>query len=329
MAVYNKIFNKEDWEKVDSENKLVMEDFLLEKKSQGKKEGTISQYKNDIRIILIWILKNCDNKSMLKMNKRDFRNLTLWFQHDLCVSSARNNRLMSAMRSLLDFVEDDDENYRDYTNNVAKKIKGLTKEAVRDIVFVPNDVLESLREKFIKEERYQEAALLCLAYESAGRKAELAQVLKAPFMKKGVNATNEVIGKRGKKFPLIFFSQTIRCANLYLKQRGEDDIPAMWLSSSKMPAKKELLYDWVIKWRKDIYEVCGEEYNINVHSFRHSALENMSTGTHWVCKELGIANVPIEKLKTIANHESIETTSSYLQDKSTQELENFFNIKIN
>ena len=60
----------------------------------------------------------------------------------------------------------------------------------------------------------------------------------------------------------------------------------------------------------------------------YEALENMSIGTHWICKELGIENVPIEKLKTIANHESIETTSSYLQDKSTQELENFFKIKI-
>ena len=77
-----------------------------------------------------------------------------------------------------------------------------------------------------------------------------------------------------------------------------------------------------------MFEITGEEYLLNVHSFRHSALENFSIGTHWVCKELGIDSVPIEKLKTIANHESIETTSSYLQDKSTQELENFFNIKI-
>lgn len=328
MATYNKIYTPEAWEKVNNENKLIIEDFLLEKKSQGKKESTLVQYRNDLRIILIYVLDNCSNKSLMQLNKRDFRNLILWFSHELKVSNARTNRLMSAVRSLLDFVEDDDENYREYINNPSKKVKGLQKESVRQIVFLPNDLIEQLREKFIKEKRYQEATLLCLAYESAGRKGELSQVLKSSFMKEGINATNEVIGKRGKKFPLIFFTQTSRCAKMYLEERGEDECPTMWIGADKKPVRKETLYDWVIKWRKDIFDLCGEEYNLNVHSFRHSALENMSIGTHWICKELGIENVPIEKLKTIANHESIETTSSYLQDKSTQELENFFKIKI-
>lgn len=332
MAVYNKIYNPEDWELVSKENKLIIEDFLLEKKSQGKKASTLVQYKNDLRIILIYVLKNCDNKSLMQLNKRDFRNLVLWFSHELEVSNARTNRLMSAVRSLLDFVEEDDENYKEYTNNVSKKVKGLGKEKVRDIVFLPNDLIEKLRDKFLSEERYQEAALLCLAYESAGRKGELSQVLKASFTKENSNSTNEVVGKRGKKFALIFFTQTKKCAKLYLAQRGEDEFPEMWIDLKKLtnrkPVLKEALYGWVVGWRKDLFEITGEEYLLNVHSFRHSALENFSIGTHWVCKELGIDSVPIEKLKTIANHESIETTSSYLQDKSTQELENFFNIKI-
>lgn len=330
MAVYNKIYNKEDWGLVNKENKLIMEDFILEKKSQGKKNSTLVQYKNDLRIILIYILKNCDNKSLLELGKRDFRNLVLWFSHDLEVSNARTNRLMSAVRSLLDFVEDDDENYREYTNNVSKKIKGLEKEPVREIVFLPNEVVEMLRDKFIEEKRYKEATLLCLAYESAGRKGELAQVNKNIFNNKKANATNIVTGKRGKKFRLIFFKHTRECAELYLEQRGEDDIESLWIDNTKKknPIKKEALYGWIVKWREDIFELTGKEYKINVHSFRHSALENMSTGTHWVCKELDTGSIPIEKLKIIANHNSIETTSLYLQDKSTQELEDLFGIKI-
>lgn len=330
MAVYNKIYNESDWALVNNENKLIVDDFILEKRSQGKKRSTLVQYKNDLRIILIYILKNCGNKSLLELGKRDFRNLVLWFSHDLEVSNARTNRLMSAVRSLLDFVEDDDENYKDYDNNPSKKVKGLEKIAVRDIVFIPNDIVEQLREKFIEEKRYKEATLLCLAYESAGRKGELAQVKKSVFDNPDANATNQVIGKRGKKFPLIFFSQTKRCANLYLEQRGEDDIESLWIDNTKEKhaIRKEALYGWIVKWRSDIFDICGKEYKINVHSFRHSALENMSTGEHWVCKELGIGNVPIEKLKSIANHDSIETTNSYLQDKSVQELESFFGIKI-
>ena len=54
----------------------------------------------------------------------------------------------------------------------------------------------------------------------------------------------------------------------------------------------------------------------------------MSTGEHYVCKELGIGAIPLEKLKLIANHSDLSTTASYLLDKSTQELEKLFNIKI-
>lgn len=330
MAVYNKIFNQNDWDLVNNENKEIMEDFILELRSNKKKPSTISQYRNDIRIILIYVLKNCGNKSLLKLTKRDFRGLVLWFSDDLEVSNARTNRLMSSVRSLLDFVEDDDENYHEYTNNVSKKVKGLEKQKVRDIVFLSNDLIEKLRDKLIKEKRYKEAALLCLAYESAARKGELAQVQKACFEKNG-NATNIVIGKRGKPFPLVYFDWTKKTVKMYLKERGEDDIPELWITNhggNKRPARREILYNWIVKWRDDLLEITGKEYELNVHSFRHSALENMSIGTHWVCKYMGCKNVPIEVLKTIANHDSTETTNSYLQDKGKQKLEAFFNIKI-
>jgi len=41
MSVYNKIFTPEEWALVNKENIEVMEDYLLELKSQGKKQTTI------------------------------------------------------------------------------------------------------------------------------------------------------------------------------------------------------------------------------------------------------------------------------------------------
>ena len=52
------------------------------------------------------------------------------------------------------------------------------------------------------------------------------------------------------------------------------------------------------------------------------------TGIYY-CKKLGIEQIPLEKLKLIANHNSVETTAGYLQDKSTEVLEELFGIKIN
>lgn len=327
--MYNQIYTDEDWGKVNQYNKDIMEDYLLEYTARKKKATTIKQYRNDIRIILIYILHHCKNQKITELSKKDFRNLTLWLSNDLKLSNARTNRLMSCCRSLLTYVEDEDE--YNYENNVSRKIKGLPKESVRDIVFLTDDIISQLRHKLLFEERFKEATLLSLLYDSACRKNECAQVLKHSFYDSSKNSTNMVIGKRGKSFNLIYFDHTKQDALLYLESRGEDDIDSLWVlgkGKSKRPANAANLYDWCISWRNDLKEITGEDYNINCHSFRHCALENMSTGDHYVCKELGIGAIPLEKLKLIANHSDLSTTASYLLDKSTQELENLFNIKI-
>ena len=54
---YNRIYNKNDWDNVNSENKEILEDFLLELKQRKKSEGTRKQYLNDLRIVMIYVLK--------------------------------------------------------------------------------------------------------------------------------------------------------------------------------------------------------------------------------------------------------------------------------
>ena len=94
--VYNRIFTEKKWQEVNKYNKNLMEDFLLELKSQKKKKGTIDQYKNDLRILFIYILEELDNKPIHKLKKRNFRDYSLWLQ-DKNMSSARVNRLLSAL----------------------------------------------------------------------------------------------------------------------------------------------------------------------------------------------------------------------------------------
>ena len=69
MAVYNRIYSKNKWEQVNKYNKELMEDFLLELKAQKKSQGTISQYKNDLRIMFIYILEELGNKEIYKFTR--------------------------------------------------------------------------------------------------------------------------------------------------------------------------------------------------------------------------------------------------------------------
>lgn len=328
MAVYNKVFNETDWENVNIENKNILQDFIMEYKQQQKKESTINQYGYDGRIILIYILKECDNQCILSLTKKNFRKFSLWLTEEQGVSSARANRLMSCCRSILTFCEDDD---YIYDQNFAAKVKGVPNEPVRDICFLTDDEITHLIDALIKKEDYQKATLVSLLYDSAGRKNEIAQVKKQSFMDDTKNCTNIVVGKRGKKFSLLYFSRTKNCAKLWLEQRGEDDIDSLWVLrqkgnlSNKKESSADNIYNWIVGLRDLYEELEGKKLLFNPHSIRHSALENYNIGKHIACREFGVTDgFPLERLKLIAHHESIETTSSYLKDKSNEELSSMF-----
>ena len=323
--VYNRIFNEEDWKLVNKENINIMEDFLEEYKQQKKKPSTIAQYHNDIRIILIYVLNELNNKCILELNKKDFRKFNLWLQGK-GMSSARVNRMMSSARSMLTFCEDDDD--YDYEQNVARKVKGLAKEEVREIHFLTDDQIVLLREELRKRKDYIKMLLLDLAYDSAGRRNELYQVKKEGLLDR--NNTNIVIGKRGKKFPLLYFSRTKESLKLYLDERGEDEFESLWVSGVKI--RKEIgyqtIYEWFVQMADILKELTGEDVPFNAHSLRHTALENLSNGTHYVLKELGADKLDLEQLKVYAHHSDVSVTSSYLKDSSNDLLESTFGIKI-
>jgi site-specific recombinase XerD len=328
--VHNKFFDQEVWDNVLQSNKDLMEDFLLELKQNKKSDGSISQYKNDLRILHLWLYKNLNNRDVLTVTKKEFRKYSLYLTEECHLSSARHNRMLSAVRSMLTYAENDDD--LDYEINTAKKVKGLGKEAVREIFFLTDEQILKLKNKLIERKEYQKSLLLMLAYDSAGRRNELAQVSKLSFLDEKKNNTNKVIGKRRKQFSLLYFSGTKECAKLWLEQRGEDNIDSLWVmmddNGNKKEINKSILYDWFIFMRKLLSEMEGKEIDFNPHSIRHSSLTNYGNSTHYVLKELGVNGFPIEKLKLLAHHESIDTTQGYLPDTSNDELEGMFNIKI-
>ena len=81
----------------------------------------------------------------------------------------------------------------------------------------------------------------------------------------------------------------------------------------------------VVSWRKILEEKTGEYKEFNVHSLRHISLELLSTGEHYVAKKLG-KKFDLDSLKLLAHHESIETTSGYLRDRSDDMLLEAFNL---
>lgn len=316
MAKRLRLFSESIWKEVNSESKELLEDYLLELKSQGKSEKTIYQYKADIRGFYCWTVENADNKSILKLKKRTFRQFFIWMK-DHGTSAARVNRFQSSIRNLLAFAEQEEDDW-DYDRNAMSTIKGMQGEKVREIFFLTDDQVKLIYDYLIEKEEYQKALYLALSYDSAGRRNEVAQVKKTDFLTK--NQTNEVIGKRGKKFKLVYFSRSKEAAKLWLEKRGEDNFDSMWMKRdlSEPVDAYGAMYHWTMEFRDILEELTGDHIEFNPHSFRHSSLESFSNGTHYVLKEMNKDKLDINALKVLANHSDISTTQSYLMDRDAE-----------
>ena len=60
--IYNNFYTPELWEQVNKENKLIIDDFIAEYKHRKKSKNTIYSYFQYLRIIMIYILKEHQNK---------------------------------------------------------------------------------------------------------------------------------------------------------------------------------------------------------------------------------------------------------------------------
>lgn len=321
MAVYNRIFTKEKWSQVNKYNKDLLSDYMLQIKAEGKSQSSQKQYYNDARIMLIYILEELDNKPLYKLNRKAFRNYVLWMKEN-GLSPARINRMLSTSRNLLNFgLEDDDysDEFEDCKANPSR-IKGIKKEKVRDIVFLTNEEVLKIYNHLVVEEEYSQALLCALMYDSCCRRNEAYQVKRSDIDLNGNFTLSEVTGKRGKKFKLMYHDLTKEAYQL-LEENRTDNYDTLWLTRSGTPASYESLYAWVSSWRK----ILDNEKNFNPHSFRHSGLENYSTGEHYVAKKLD-KKFTIQELKLLAHHEDLSTTDSYLKCKDEDKLLEAFSL---
>lgn len=326
--IYNSLFTDELWQKVNPINKAIMEDFLAEYKQRKKAKSTIAAYRNDITYIFIIILQQFDNKSILQLSKKDFRSLSIYLSEDCGMSPARVNRLKSSINSMLTFCEEDDD--YDYDINYAKKVKGIPNERVKDDeddFFFTYDEFIKVRDILVAQGKLQLAVLWSIGFDSGGRRNELFQIEKHGLL--NGNKTNVVVGKRGKKFSLVYLNDTKELIRQYLEERGDDDIDSLWyreVNGEKSPIQQETIYDRVVSISKILSQIRGEECNIFPHTMRHSRLECLAQGTDLriLDKDGNPKKFTLEQIQVFAHHSDVSTTQGYLKDHSDDTINEMF-----
>lgn len=321
-----KVVTPEKWEAVNHESKKLLKEFLLILRQEGRSKSTIKTYEGNSKVFLIYALEYLENKSILELRKKDFRNYSLYLRDEAGLSTASHNHYISTIRSWCERLEDDED--LDYDNNMCRKVKGVRIERVKKIIFLSDEQISKLYHELLRLKKYQMATYLSLSYDSTGRRAEIMQVEKDCFDDPFCNNTNAVKKKGGKKETLIYFDRTQEAAKLWLEQRGDDDSPSLWAKFGGRQRQVGSANSWCDTMSVILSEVEGKKIHFTPHCLRHSAIENMTEGSHYKCE---IKRIPydIKAVSKLASHASTDMTAYYKKDQGMKSIADAFGININ
>lgn len=317
------LFTKKRWEEVNNINKQLMKEYLLYCRSENKGKRTIGEYEHDLKFFLCWNLLHNDNMSVLDFKKKHFNMFKLFMLEERGASNARVNRLLSAIRTMMSYAEDDDDDYEDYIRNPAAKIKGLEKNPIKENAFISQEQIDLLRTHLINHKMYQELCLLDILYDTGARINEVLQVKDTETAHRGFI---KVICKGGRSEYILLHGHWKESLKLYLKNRNYNG-PAFWISKNGPVTETSTLRCWVHRMYKILVQLDPKTPYFTPHSFRHTFLENTTNGTHYICEEIGRA-LTMEEAQLLAHHKSIDMTKSYLKPKDNEMIFRLFGIKL-
>lgn len=317
----NNLTSPDKLKKVNRANRRLLKDFLSYLKSTQRSEGTISGYKNDIEIFLVWLLENADNKEFTKVKKRDIVAFQRWLISDNKNSSARVRRIKSALSSLSNYIENilDDE-YSDF-KSVVKKIENPALKPVRDKTVLSEAQCNELLYRLTNARRYDQACLVALAMCSGRRKSELVRFKASYFRDENIifgslYQTPEKIvtkGKGGGK-PLTCFTLAKKFKpyfDQWMTYREVYGINSEWLFPDMSDFSKPMKVTALNGWADYFSRIMG--IPIYMHAFRHYFTTHLS--------KLGLPDGVIQK---ILGWDSVEMVSVYKDVSVEEELEKYF-----
>lgn len=322
-TVYNKIFNEEDWEKVNPNNKDLFNQWKMYLMSTDKSKGTIDQYYNDLRILAIFLMKNLGNKFIVDLNKRDVIAFQGYSINEWGHSSNRTRRIRSCLSSLCNFIENImDDLYPDF-RNIVNKIEAPSKKPVREKTILSEEQVNNLLNILVESKQYQKACVFALAANSGARLNELLRFKVSYF--DDVNLLNNSYYKTpekvrikgrgrdgGSKYKFILKNGFQEYLNLWLEERKRLDITNKELFVTRrngewLPAQDTTLQSWKTTFSK----LLGVDFYF--HSLRH-----------YLTTKLRSNNIPDKIIKEFFGWETIDMIEIYDDNEAEDDFAKFF-----
>lgn len=322
-TVYNKIFNEEDWAKVNPNNKDLFNQWKTYLMSTDKSKGTILQYTNDMRILFIFLMKNCGNKFIVDLNKRDIIAFQGYSINEWGHSSNRTRRIRSCLSSLCNFVENImDDLYPDF-RNIVNKIEAPTKKPVREKTVLTNEQVQNLLDELVESKQYQKACVFALAANSGARLSELCRFKVKYFddsnlVNNAYYKTPEKVRIKGRgrngyeKHKFILKNGFKEYFDLWMEEREKLGITNNELFVTRRNGQWTPATDTTLQsWKTQFCKLLGLDFYF--HSLRH-----------YLTTKLRANNIPDKVIKDFFGWESIDMIEVYDDNEAEDSFADFF-----
>lgn len=308
----------EEFELVNKNNQDLIEDFLIYCESVDRSPQTIIQYRSDLRIWMMWIKDNLNNKDFVDINKRDIVKFQNWCLREE-MSPARIRGLRSAASSLSNYIENMMEDLHPHFRSVINKIPAPTLVPVREKTILFDDQIEKLLDDLVEQKRYQQACFIAVLAGSGMRKSEIIQCDIDWFVGDKVNIYEGMYvspeirtkgaGKLGKKISKYIIKDVAqKYIDLWIKERQELGIDNDALFVRKRKGKwgriqESTVDSWMVLFSRLTKEICY------AHCFRHYA-------TTWLRRN----GVSIDQIRDFMGHNDSVTTELYVDIDASENL---------
>ncbi|TMN21866.1 tyrosine-type recombinase/integrase [Lentibacillus cibarius] len=287
--------------------------FLFE---DAKSDQTITAYRTSLNQFVEWLDKSENDITINQIKPIDIKEYLNYLRHQRNRSQATINKYTAALKSFFKYLEDQGTvqanpasrikiqriNRTDHIYN--NKEKWLTKEEQERFI----SYLDLEQSEF---KRLRNLAVVDLMLYCGLRVHEVSALKVHDLVLKGGDIQIFVLGKGSKFAGLTLVKKHSRNVRKWLKYRQTLTKPIHINSTYLFVSERTGVFtDRGIQKMLTKYGKLASMENITPHRFRHS-----------FCKNLANDGTPIEVIKRLARHESVETTMIYVDSSYEEQME--------
>lgn len=317
-AKHSDAVTDEMWNQINKFNREMVDEYL-ENKVELSEKSQIA-VRSGLRIFFWWVYENLEDKKCVDIKKKEFVKYLNWLtKRGLSDSAIKFKKsVVSAFCSyIMTYYEDEYPTFRSF---VTSDMKVIQTGYVHDKIPLTTEEYEDLCKKLEKLEKWQILAWLKFSYSTGCRRAEARQLLKEivdyePIEKKVIITDKD--GNKVETTSLSYKTHKIRCkgrsqvGKVRQLQFGEDAMQAIkkWL---KERGEDDCPYVFVINDKNGVHQIgeatfnewCSGLLTKLVGRRIHPHLLRESRATNIVVEE----GKSVETAQKLLGHESSETT---------------------